>query len=37
MSPSDRFEIAVFAIDWPISGGTGNFLVVREANVEFFQ
>ena len=33
----DRFEIAVFAINGPISAAPGNFLFVREAKVEFFR
>jgi hypothetical protein len=37
MSPGDRFAIGVFAINWPISAAPGNFLFVREANVEFFR
>jgi hypothetical protein len=36
MSPGDRFEIAVFAINGSISAAPGNFLFVREAKVEFF-
>ena len=35
--PGDRFEIAVFAINGPISAAPGNFLFVREAKVEFFR
>ena len=37
VSPGDRFEIAVFAINGPISAAPGNFLFVREAKVEFFR
>jgi hypothetical protein len=36
MSPGDRFEIAVFAINGSISAAPWNFLFVREATVEFF-
>ena len=32
-----RFEIAVFAINGPISAAPGNFLFFREAKVEFFR
>jgi hypothetical protein len=35
VKPGDRFQIAVFGINGPIFGGTGNFLFVREAKVEF--
>jgi gluconolactonase len=37
VSPGDRFEIAVFAINGPISAAPGNFLFFREARVEFFR
>jgi len=37
VSPGDRFEVAVFAINGPISAAPGNFLFVREAKVEFFR
>jgi hypothetical protein len=37
VSAGDRFEIAVFAINGPISAAPGNFLFVREAKVEFFR
>ena len=37
VSPGDRFEIAVFAINGPISAAPGNFLFVREGKVEFFR
>ena len=37
VSPGDRFEIAVFAINGPISAAPGNFLFVREAKLEFFR
>jgi len=34
--PGDRFEIAVFAINGPISAAPANFLWFREAKVEFY-
>src|SRR5262249_23941543 len=37
LSSGDRFEVAVFAINGPISAAPGNFLFVREAKVEFFR
>ena len=37
VSPGDRFEIAIFGINGPISAAPGNFLFVREAKVEFFR
>jgi gluconolactonase len=37
VAPGDRFEIAVFAINGPISAAPGNFLFFREARVEFFR
>jgi gluconolactonase len=37
VTPEDRFEIAVFAINGPISAAPANFLFVREAKVEFFR
>jgi gluconolactonase len=37
VSPGDRFEIAVFAINGPISAAPANFLWFREAKVEFFR
>lgn len=37
VSAGDRFEIAVFAINGPISAAPGNFLFFREAKVEFFR
>jgi hypothetical protein len=36
-APGDRFEIAVFAINGPISAAPANFLWFREAKVEFFR
>lgn len=37
VSPGDRFEIAVFAINGPISAAPANFLRFREAKVEFYR
>jgi hypothetical protein len=37
VSPGDKFEIALFAINGPISAAPGNFLFVREAKIEFFR
>ena len=37
VSPGDKFEIAVFAINGPISAAPANFLFVREAKVDFFR
>jgi hypothetical protein len=37
VQPGDRFEIAVFAINGPLSAGPANFLWFREAKVEFFK
>lgn len=34
--PGERFEIAVFAINGPISAAPANFLWFREAKVEFY-
>jgi hypothetical protein len=36
-NPGDKFEIAVFAINGPISAAPANFLWFREAKVEFFR
>jgi hypothetical protein len=36
-APGDKFEIAVFAINGPISAAAANFLWFREAKVEFFR
>jgi gluconolactonase len=33
----ERFEVAVFAINGPISAAPANFLWFREANVEFYR
>jgi gluconolactonase len=35
--PGDRFEVAVFAINGPLSAGPANFLWFREAKVEFYR
>src|SRR5262249_46793151 len=37
VTPGDKFEIAVFAINGPISAAPANFLWFREAKVEFFR
>jgi hypothetical protein len=37
VQPGDRFEIAVFAINGPLSAGPANFLWFREAKVEFYR
>jgi hypothetical protein len=37
VAPGDRFVIAVFAINGPISAAPANFLWFREAKVEFFR
>jgi gluconolactonase len=37
VSPGDKLEIAVFAINGPISAAPANFLWFREAKVEFFR
>ena len=37
VTPGERFEIAVFAIDGPISAAPANFLWFREAKVEFYR
>jgi gluconolactonase len=37
VAAGDRFEIAVFAINGPISAAPANFLWFREAKVEFFR
>ena len=36
-APGDKFEIAVFAINGPISAAPANFLWFREAKIEFFR
>ncbi len=37
VQPGDKFEVAVFAINGPLSAGPANFLWFREAKVEFFK
>jgi gluconolactonase len=37
VTPGDKFEIAVFAINGPISAAPANFLFIREAKVEFLR
>ena len=37
VSPGDKFEIAIFAINGPISAAPANFLWFREAKIEFFR
>jgi hypothetical protein len=37
VAPRDRFEVAVFAINGPISAAPANFLWFREAKVEFYR
>jgi hypothetical protein len=37
VTPGDKFEIAVFAINGPISASPANFLWFREAKIEFFR
>jgi hypothetical protein len=37
VEPGERFEIAVFAINGPISAAPANFLWFREAKVEFYR
>ena len=37
VAPGDEFEIAVFAINGPISAAPANFLWFREAKIEFFR
>jgi hypothetical protein len=37
ISPGDIFEIAVFAINGPISAAPANFLWFREAKIEFYR
>ena len=37
LAPGDKFEIAVFAINGPISAAPANFLWFREAKIEFFR
>jgi gluconolactonase len=35
--PGDTFEIAIFAINGPLSAAPANFLFVRDAKIEFFR
>jgi hypothetical protein len=37
VKPGDKFQIAVFGINGPISTVPMNFVFVREAKVEFFR
>jgi gluconolactonase len=37
VQPGDKFEVAVFAINGPLSAGPANFLWFREAKVEFYK
>jgi hypothetical protein len=37
VQPGDKFEVAVFAINGPISAAPANFLWFREAKVEFYR
>lgn len=37
VQPGDKFEIAVFAINGPISAAPANFVWFREAKVEFYR
>jgi hypothetical protein len=37
VAPGDKFEVAVFAINGPISAAPANFLWFREAKIEFFR
>jgi hypothetical protein len=37
VTPGERFEIAVFAINGPISAAPANFLWFREAKIEFYR
>ncbi len=37
VAPGDKFEIAVFAINGPISAAPANFLWFREAKIEFWR
>jgi gluconolactonase len=37
ITPRDKFEIAIFAINGPISAAPANFLWFREAKVEFYR
>jgi hypothetical protein len=37
VAPGERFEIAIFAINGPISAAPANFLWFREAKIEFYR
>jgi hypothetical protein len=37
VTPGEKFEIAVFAINGPISAAPANFLWFREAKIEFYR
>jgi gluconolactonase len=37
IAPGERFQVAVFAINGPISAAPANFLWFREAKIEFFR
>jgi hypothetical protein len=37
ITPGDKFEVAVFAINGPISAAPANFLWFREAKIEFWR
>jgi hypothetical protein len=37
VAPGEKFEVAVFAINGPISAAPANFLWFREAKIEFFR
>jgi hypothetical protein len=37
VTPGDKYEVAVFAINGPISAAPANFLWFREAKIEFFR
>ena len=37
VKPGDKFEIAIFAMNGPISAAPANFAWVREANLEFYR
>jgi hypothetical protein len=37
VEPGEKFEVAVFAINGPISAAPANFLWFREAKIEFYR
>jgi hypothetical protein len=37
VAPGEKFEVAIFAINGPISAAPANFLWFREAKVEFYR